>query len=490
MSLRRLVVPVIVALTFSLTTAAAASSASAPPVPKLGWTACEGGFECATAKVPLDYRKPHGTKIELALIRRQAVDQEHRIGTLFLNPGGPGGSGVDFVRTAPPPAFQLLSRFDWVGFDPRGVGASRPAIDCHDEDTGPIVFTRPETANVPTLVAEARQRGEKCLRNNKLLLPHVSTANVARDLDLLRVAVGDQNLTYVGQSYGTVLGATYASMFPGRARAMFLDSAIDVQAYYDRPADYQQQQGASFEELLDRFFTACAAAGPKCGFGGADPEAAFDALTAKLDKNPLPTNDPEHPAPVTGDEVRLAASGALYSQRDWPGLAKALVAADAGDPAPMIAFRSDAFQSLTGDSGSAVLNVDQQTSRRISDHVERGKQNYAMFRNFWWAMGYDDIGPALWPVEDKNAFRGKIRNPKSAAPILVTGVTYDPATPYRMAEQLTADLGNARLLTFRSTGHTTLGAFNPCMLGAMAAYLNDGTLPAKGTVCVDSRKPF
>lgn len=487
MSLRRLVVPVIVALTFSLTTAAAASTA---PVPKLDWKACEGGFECATAKVPLDYRKPHGTKIELAMVRRKAVDQEHRIGTLFLNPGGPGGSGVEFVRTAPPPAFQLLGRFDWVGFDPRGVGASRPAIDCHSVDDGPIVFTRPETANLPKLVAEARERGEKCLRHNTLLLPHMSTANVARDLDLLRQAVGDQKLTYIGQSYGTVLGATYASMFPGRARAMFLDSAIDVQAYYDRPSDYEQQQAAGFEDVLDRFFAACAAAGPRCGFGGRDPEAAFDTLTAKLDKNPLPSKDPQHPQPVTGDEVRLAAAAALYSQRDWPALAKALTVLETDDPSALIAFRRTAFRTLTDDAGDAVLNVDMRITRQLSEHVARGKQNYAMFRNVWWATGYDDIGPALWPVEDKNAFRGKIRNPASAAPIVVTGVTYDPATPYRMAVQLTADLGNARLLTMRGTGHSTLGAFNPCMLTAMVAYVDNLTLPAEGTVCDNSRDPF
>ncbi|MGW6278487.1 alpha/beta hydrolase [Kribbella sp. NPDC055071] len=462
-----------------------AEAAGSPSVPFLKWRACDDGFECATASVPLDYRKPQGTKIELALIRKRAIDQAHRIGSLFMNPGGPGGSGVDFVRTAPPPAFQLLSRFDVIGFDPRGVGSSKPTVNCGPSkpSSEPVRFVRPETADEQALVRAAKEEGQECLKHSGNLLAHISTANVARDLDLLRAAVGDKKLNYYGLSYGTVLGATYASMFPGKSRALLLDSAVDAQMYYDRPTDYGQEQAASFEDVLDRFFAACAAA--RCGFGGADPEAAFDALIRKLNRSPLPSGEPDHPAPVSGDEVLIAAGGALYGQDLWPAFADALVRISAGDPAGIVAL--DGF--LTDATGSAVMAVDQQFSRKIADYAAATRHNYALFRHFWWSYGYDDLPAALWPVEDRDAFRGKIRNAGSA-PILVIGGAYDPATPFVWSERLTADLGNARLLTFNSTGHGAVPSFNACVLDALTAYFDNLTLPPTGSTCIDDTEPF
>ncbi len=207
-----------------------------PVVPKLVWTDCGAGFQCANAEVPLDYDRPFARTIEMALIRRPAADPAHRIGSLFLNPGGPGLSGIEFVRTAPPPAFQLFAQFDIIGFDPRGRGASRPAVlDCGDNPGYRLPIPRSSTVANRVFLGEARSYGADCRKLNREILAHLGSANVARDLDLLRAALGDAQLNYIGFSYGSVIGATYASLFPGRTRAMVLDSPIDVQGYYDHP---------------------------------------------------------------------------------------------------------------------------------------------------------------------------------------------------------------------------------------------------------------
>lgn len=470
---------------------AAESDRRPPPVPVLGWTDCGDGFQCATAEVPLDYRRPRRGTIELALIRRPAIDQANRIGSLFLNPGGPGGSGVEFVRTAPPVAFQALARFDWVGFDPRGVGASQPAVDCGSDDTpAALTFDRPQTVDPAVLEAEGRAYGLACLERHRELLPHLSTANVARDVDLLRAAVGDERLNYIGISYGSVIGATYATLFPGRARAMVLDSPLDVEAYYNRPIEYRREQASGFENAIDRFFTACAAAGDACGFGGTDPEAAFDSLVDRLDRNPLPSTDPAHPFPLNGDEVRLAALSTMYSTFYWPAFASALVQAEAGDPSAMIAYLAN-DAGIGDDVTGAVWAVDQDFPRGpVGLYVDAGRHAYGLFDHFWWLSGYPELYRALWPVEDRAALRGQVENPADAAPILVVGVTYDPATPYIGAERLTADLGNARLFTYHGDGHGALTSLDPCLLGPVFEYLNDGVLPPDGASCIDPNVPF
>lgn len=469
----------------------AESNRRRPPVPVLEWADCDDGFQCATAEVPLDHRRPRRGTIELALIRRPAVDQANRIGSLFLNPGGPGGSGVEFVRTAPAIAFQAIARFDWIGFDPRGVGASQPSVDCGSDDTpAPLHFPRPHTVDPVVLEADARAYGQACSERNADVLPHLSTANVARDLDLLRAAVGDEQLTYIGISYGSVIGATYATLFPGRARAMVLDSPPDVEGYYNRPLEYRREQAAGFENALDRFFTACVAAGEGCGFGGTDPEAAFDALVDRLDRDPLPSRDPSHPFPLDGDEVRLAALSTMYSTFFWPAFASALAQAEGGDSSGMIAYRAN-DSGIGGDVTGAVWSVDQDYPRRpVGLYLDAGRHAYGLFDHFWWLSGYPELTRALWPVEDRAALRGEVDNPDDAAPILVVGITYDPATPFIGAERLTADLGNARLFTYQGDGHGALTSLDPCLLGPVLDYLTDGVVPPAGARCVDTSVPF
>jgi pimeloyl-ACP methyl ester carboxylesterase len=477
-------------LAFAPVAGAAPAQSTAGPVPDLEWRECGDGFDCATAEVPLDYDRPRGRTIELALVRDPAADPDQRIGSLFLNPGGPGGSGVRFLREAPPIAREVVGRrFDLIGFDPRGVGSSRPTLDCgvNQETSGvyPQPFTRPD-ADLTAHVHRARAYVDRCAARNSDLMKHVSTGDVARDLDLLRAAVGDAKLTYIGVSYGTLIGATYASLFPGKARALVLDSPIDAETWTRRPFEAFREQTASGENVLDRFFAACAAHQDSCGFGGDDPEDAFDDLAARLDAQPLPVPGAE---PVDGDDLRFVAYDSMYDQAEWPGLATALSSAAAGDGRPLRELvdsayrrRADGSYEPFWDAYFGVTALDQDYPGRIQSFLEAGRHSYSLFDHLWFNSGYNELPQGISPYESRDVFRGPFRN-AGAAPALVIGGTHDPATPYHWAKRLVADLGNARLVTVRGNGHGTITSLDPCVLVPMLTYLETGTPPDEGLTC-------
>lgn len=469
--------------------------ASTTTVAKLDWKRCAERFECANLPVPLDYRKPHGKKITIAMMRAPATDRENRIGSLFILPGGPGLPGNDFLPTAPPGALAALGQFDVVTYDPRGTGNSRPLFDCGQGfEVGPA-FERASNVDRRAYEKKTRAYVKACQQRNALLMPHMSTANNARDVEAMRKAVGDEKLTALGISYGSAIAATYATLFPGRSRAMVISNPLDVQTYYDRPLDLWLEQSAGFETVLDRFFQACLAAGPACGFGGNDPKLAFDTLLAKLDRIPLRGSDPRDPV-VNGDFLRQATLSMTYGLTTWDGFAAALSRLEADDADPMLDWFDETVDSLgfnfVNDAYTAVTAVDERwPSGPVSSYFDRRQLSEGLFDCFFFTVGHNELDAALWPAEDRNAFRGKIRNPKSAAPILVVGTTYDSATPYVWSERLTADLGNARLLTFEANAHNAVLTGDPCLFVRVLTFLTDGkTLPPPGTVCVDQRKPF
>jgi pimeloyl-ACP methyl ester carboxylesterase len=472
-------------------TVAAASPHNKPTIPELAWADCGVGFECATAAVPRDHRRPrHGT-IDVSLIRHPAVDPANRIGTLFF--AHPLGT-ADFVRTAPPGTFQLLAQFDVVGFDGRGTGPT--TIDCGIDEELLSPFdsnsTRPGRLDEEALIASAHEYGRRCEANAGDLLPYMSTAAMARDLDLLRAAVGDEQLTYIGISQGTDIGATYATMFPGRARAMVFDAPIDAAGWRDRPLEIFREQSASYEQELDRFFLACATQQASCGFGGDDPERAFDDLLARLDAAPITSSDPQHPGPVDGDDVRTAAGEMLFDPARWQALADALVAAAGGDGAAIQAIADGATDNeLALDTFIANRAVSSRYPRDVDAYADNIAHRNGLLDHFWAQSTFVDLVARLWPARATDRFDKDFENPASAPTILVIGGTHDPATPYQWAQRMVDDLGNARLFTYRSDGHGAINDGNPCVVVPVIQYLTDATqLPPEGASCEQTTEPF
>jgi pimeloyl-ACP methyl ester carboxylesterase len=380
--------------------------------------------------------------------------------------------------------------------DPRGVGQSTPSIDCKaNQETQGIYsepFQTPFNVDPGALIRKDTSYIARCIALNDGILAHVSTANVARDMDLLRAALGERKLNYFGFSYGTFLGATYASLFPGNYRAMVLDGPLDANGYINRPMQGLREQTAGFERALGRFFQACAADQADClGFGGADPWAAFDQLVDQANAHPIQADAfTDDPRPVTGDDIINATSYNLYAKQFWPYIAQDLAAAAAGDGS-LIRYDSDsAFGRLPDgsyDPGTdryfLITAIEQKYGHDLRKYLRWGKTSYDTFDHAWWNVGYVELNYGLFHVRPDGRYSGPFRIPGGASTPLVVATTYDPATPYRGAKSLVRDLGNARLLTMNGDGHTAYGGNSPCIDSAVETYLFDGTLPAAGTVC-------
>jgi pimeloyl-ACP methyl ester carboxylesterase len=310
-------------------------------------------------------------------------------------------------------------------------------------------------------------------------------------MDALRAAVGDAKLSYLGFSYGTFIGATYASLFPQNYRALVLDGALDPDQYINRPSDHLRQQTAAFERAIDRFFEACAANQEACrGFGGADPHGAYDELIARANASPIPATG-DDPRAVDGDDINWAIGGAIYAKQAWPGMATALAAAAAGDGTLIRQRANNAYgrnPDGTYDPGLdryVTLSAIEQkyTSKNPDTFTALGEVSWGMFDHAYWNAGYSELPFALYPVEGQGVFRGPFRVNTSSPTILVVSTTYDPATPYREGLRLATQLRSARVLTMQGDGHTAYGGNSPCIDTAVDAYLNALTVPAEGTVC-------
>ncbi|MGI8698747.1 MAG: alpha/beta hydrolase [Mycobacteriales bacterium] len=455
---------------------------------KLGWKGCGDGFSCATLHVPLDYTRPTGRSIDVAVVRLPAAGPGTRIGSLVINPGGPGGSGVDYARFARYlfPA-KVRARFDVVGFDPRGVSRSTPVRCLSDRELDALIGAPavPRTpAETAQLVATSRHFAAACQAKNGELLAHVGTLDTARDMDVLRAALGDAKLTYLGKSYGTYLGAKYAELFPGRVRALALDGALDPALTGDR---LNAGQAGGFEANLRDFLTTCVRDGG-CPLGStqAGASAGLDSLLATIERSPLPATGSRRLGP--GPALFGLAAGLYSPENGWPRLESALAAAKKGDGAKLLALADgladrgpDGHYSNELEANSAVNCIDRPWPVSLPAIAAQAGTAARAWPHFGAGLVYSSLPCAYWPVppvEQPHPVRAQ-----GAPPILVVGTRGDPATPYVWSQSLARQLESGVLVTFEGDGHTAYGKGSTCVDDAVNRYLIEARAPSADTVC-------
>ncbi|MFZ3467769.1 alpha/beta hydrolase [Streptomyces sp. 4.24] len=479
--------------------AASAATAAAPPVPVLAWGPCEDpgdGFECATALVPLDHRQPTGRTIALAVTRRPAADPAHRTGVLLLHPGGPGNSGVNFARDsyeALPAA--LRDSFDVVGYDMRGVGRSGQ-VECWNDKEYAAAVDGARGVPGPGALGSAVRQGlafaTACRERSGDLVPFVGTGSNAKDIDLLRQALGEESLTFYGRSFGSYVGTVYAAQFPRRVRAMVLDGAYDPRRYAEVPYAYDAAQFVALDTAVGRFFDWCAQNAAACGFGEGEPRQAFERLKRALDADPVITASGR---PATGYTLAYRLMFNINSGKEvWPYLGEALRAAQAHKGSFLLSPPSPAsFDFLNVNLAVECADRVYPAGRLLLGALVGAHVAAAPLLGPPIGLGpptYDhNHAPACaqWQAERPSRFEGSYRAAGSA-PILVLGTTGDPDTPYQDAVALAGTLDSGRLLTFSAEGHTAYHR-SACVSALVDDYLATLTLPARGTVCADETPP-
>jgi pimeloyl-ACP methyl ester carboxylesterase len=467
------------------TTTAATSTTTVPEpaVTPISWDGCGADLQCGTLTVPLDYAHPGGATIGIAVERHLAEVPADRIGSLVINPGGPGVSGIDdFANELSALTPGLLDDFDIVTFDPRGVQRSSP-VTCgatQGASQGPLPDPVPQTAaEQKALYATVRQFAADCERASGAILPYVGTVDVARDLDLLRQALGESGLTYMGQSYGTLLGATYAQLFPTHVRAMVLDSAIDPALSFDQMT---LGQAEGFEGVLNSFFAWCAGT-PSCQWRPAgDPTSAVLTLIARSYTNPSPAGAGRTAG--TGELYDALLDG-LYSESDWPTLGAALAADENGDGSAVVAMSNhySTDGSTNGaDAAEAIDCLDHPASKDLASYGALSALFATSAPVFGPLLAWGEAGCAVWPI-------AATRTPSPATapgspPILVIGTTQDPATPYSWSVSVAHELSQGRLLTVEGSDHVSY-FYSSCVRAYVQTYLIGLTTPPVGATCSD-----
>jgi pimeloyl-ACP methyl ester carboxylesterase len=447
-------------------------------------------ISCARLSVPLDYRKPTGTVISLGLLKVDALSPSRRIGSLIMNPGGPGDSGmVQAVELSSQISdTDLAARFDLVGFDPRGVGASLPQVHCltdAEQDRQRLeVPLDDENREADREQIENQQYATDCAkRTGDAMLANVGTRDVAKDLDVMRAALGDEKLTYLGYSYGTAIGTRYAADFPKNVRAMILDGAVDPD---QNDTDASLAQGSGFSDAFDAFAQWCAKQST-CGIG-TDPDKDEDQL-GKL-SDPLKTKPIDVGSrKLSYQDIQTAVSAALYSQDQWPTLNKGLIQLGDGQGDILLSLADqylqrdeDGHYSNTNDVFNAVHCADYPA---VKDRQTLVQQEKSYDQSVGVDPSTDDYVPplgicAFWPVP--NTSEPYVPSAQGLPQVLVVSTTHDPATPYQQGVNLAKDL-NARLLTFDGTQHTAFLSGNDCVDKWGIGYLANLTLPPTGTTC-------
>jgi pimeloyl-ACP methyl ester carboxylesterase len=506
----------VLATTAAVALAAALIPATAQAAPSLQWTTCPAGtsvpagalpldrYQCSTLAVPLSYQDPNGTKIQLAVGRLPAADQAHKLGTLFYNPGGPGQLG----RIPPVLTSELHQRFDLVGFDPRGIGASTSAHCFTSEDQ--LKILQRVAAQFPMTPAEAQQQiadtltiDGLCAQNAGPLFNHMSTANVARDMDRLRAAVHEPMLSYFGYSYGTVIGETYANLFPDRVGAIVLDAVNDpvnwTTGYHPADANipFSVRLGADMGALnaFKSFLAACANTS-RCAFNtGGDLYAKYNRLLDGLVAGPVAITDPDNgqPATIRYQDVIARLVHYLDSADNSPRIAAFLQAVSTAGPAKSIALQAKPtpivtqFDNILGGGATqcadALNPTDPAAWTRIAPFTDQRARGFGPYYT------YLTLPCVRFPSADPDHYAGPW-NRHTANPILLLANSQDdPDTPYVGAQRTAKLLGNARLLTLNTFGHGSLN-HSQCIDNAVDAYFIRGRMPAANTVCQPNHGPF
>ena len=468
----------------------------------ISWRTCGERLECARVPVPLDWDRPRGRTISLAVIRHLASRPDERIGSLFVNPGGPGQSGVGLVKGSGNDLDAWGDgRFDIVSWDPRGTNDSTP-VRCFRTQRAAAAFFKGVTVPTTSRASEeysrkvAAEMAKRCGRVSGWLLPHVTTADTVRDLDHLRGLVGDPKVTYVGFSYGTFLGQTYANLYPDRVRAMMLDGIVNP-VEYSRGAEARIANGVSAsDEVFDQFLRTCRRAGPRdCALAGGDrtPEQRMRALFKRVRQEPIPAPALNPKGSLTEGDLLVSQFEPMRTPATWPGDAADLRAALRGDASVLAAgarplLTPEAWEGVA--TSTAIQCADAGARRSLREWpsvIGRFKRVSRMQGpvNGWWLWA----PCAEWPVKGQDAYRGPW-NASTSAPILLIGTRYDPNTPYASAVRSQRLLGNAVLLTHDGYGHVSYQDPSACVERARVAYLVDLVTPAPGTVCKADQRPF
>jgi pimeloyl-ACP methyl ester carboxylesterase len=495
------------------------------PTPHLPWYKCYGTAQCATVRLPLDYDEPDGETVEIALLKMKARKAATRIGSLFINPGGPGVSGTEMAALSP--LFlsdTVLDRFDVVGFDPRGVGFS-DNLKCFPTTArqtmvmnGLQAFFPYGTGQERGYTNSAQAVGRGCSRTGAKLAGAMSTAEAARDMDVLRRAVGDKKLTYLGFSYGSVLGQYYANMFPDRVRALAVDGVINPLSWVGNQAtagkllDDRLNSADGAYKALQRLLIRCDRAGEKrCAFAKGDPRKHFEAIARKLRAKPLVLATGSDPVRLTYADFIGITLTALYTPiagefvTEIAGMVEMLLA----DPGAITAAQRSAARSALRErlahvrapgrdfpydnSFEAYAGVLCTDGMHPGDAARWPALTAAADRRapyFGRAWGWSSVQCArdTWTVRDEDAYLGPF-NRRTAAPVLIVGNYWDPATNYGQAVSAARLLPNSRLLTSDNWGHTAYGT-STCVTRAVDTYLLRGSVPAAGTKCHSPLQPF
>ena len=445
------------------------------------WKDCGENLKCAKVTVPLDYRNPAGQTIKIAVKKRLAAGKA--IGSLLVNPGGPGGSGQEMAAGAKEYfSDSILHSFDVLGFDPRGVGQSSP-VDClSDLDLGKILEASypQDEAGEAQKTADVKKIVAGCKEKSGALLGFVGTENAARDMDVIRHTAGDPRLYYVGYSYGTSLGGTYARLFPENVGRMVLDGAVSPSA---TEFEKNSAQLKGFENSLDAYLKDCLSAPKLCPFKGSVEQARqkIKYILKSALRTPIPTSDPNRPA--TQSALMYGIITALYDNKLWPLLSQAFdsVLKNKGADAMMFLFDAytgrgaDGFKNNSMEANWAITCADTPAGGDARDWKEKSAQLAKISPVFGEIQGYDEEICANWPYRAKQ--RQEKYHVSLSAPVVVVGTTGDPATPYQWPKEFAADLSNSVLITWEGQGHTAYGRSTECVRKPIDKYLLEGTVP-------------